>query len=409
MPFGVNARLVVLGGALGAIAASLFVREYFLAPIHLQKYEQETIGQEDCTPDHVTATHYKDLLFPNGGNVTTAADSVRHHGVSFFEDLLLPEKAATLRDYILHENRNSDRFQEFVLENENRSHLVFDLDREDDIVYDSVRAVLTQQTLRGVMEELLGPDAALMELAAITAYPGAAFQDWHKDTFLSDRSVDMYSLFIPLQKTTREMGATAMCAGTTACLNADCDKWGMTMYASVDKGGTGALMNSRLFHRGSANAMPPESGVDGTRVMFYMSWAEAPTRPNANRTNARGERKLPPAGGTYAIRTDQMGRTLPQLINRSWSRLSYLDFWSASRGWNFLEVALVKFAADDDEIGEFNLEDIMDGMEHLLMVGLTLLVLHAFMAERELHHYRKNQQEQQQRQHRRQQSKQKEQ
>jgi hypothetical protein len=135
---------------------------------------------------------------------------------------------------------------------------------------DAVHSILTSQPLQGVMEEMLGPDAALVELSAITACPGALAQRWHKDASEGDRDVALFSLFIPLQETTRAMGATAFSAGTHNCEGYE-DEWNKTIYATA-KTGTGALLSCRIEHRGSAKAASNDLPA---RAMFYLSFTEA--------------------------------------------------------------------------------------------------------------------------------------
>lgn len=273
----VPGRVVVLRIAISAVITSIYLSEYFIRS-KVRSFERPDIQLETCTPETISATSYQEILWPRVSNVTAAVETVRKHGVAFMEDLLSENQAKKLRDYILIENENTDRSKEFVLDQENRVHLTFGLD-ENPIIYESIYSILTSQPLGGVVEELLGSDAALMELAAITAYPGANGQHWHKDVSNAEQIVDLYSLFIPLQATTREMGATAMCAGTHICAFEDdkeeeaCDAWDdRTLYADTSKPGTGAFMNSLLYHRGSANTSPNGQ----VRVMFYLSWAESP-------------------------------------------------------------------------------------------------------------------------------------
>jgi len=95
--------------------------------------------------------------------------------------------------------------------------------------------------------------------------------------------------------------------------------------------------------------------------------------------------------GTYAIRIDQCGRTLSQIINRSYSKFSSVDFWSKRRGWNAIEVICVKLATDDFR-GVFQ-EDILEFSNRLWTAAVILLLGYALLAERDLSKSRRRQQE----------------
>ena len=369
-------RIVVLGVSLATLLCSLFLSEYHLK-VQVNQYTREEINPDPkCTPDSVSATTYEELRIPVGANVTDAVHSVQRHGVSFFEDLLTAEQAKALRDYILKEAKNHKRDSWFVINSENRDHLTFGLD-EDPIIYESVRTIVTQQPLRGTLEALFGGNAALMELASIVSYPGAEEQHWHMDTYKTTRDVDLYSLFIPLQRTTPDMGATALCAGTQDCKgfryddDRHCDGYDKTLYAASEAG-TGALMKSTLYHRGSAHT----GNTNEARVMFYMSWAAPPKADSSG---------LPPSGATYALQDNQWGRTLQQIIDRSYSMLSPIDFWSPNRGWNYVEMTWIGVAEEESDSKKDHTEWILERAGWLWTVAVALLVLYTLIAEIDLY------------------------
>jgi len=100
--------------------------------------------------------------------------------------------------------------------------------------------------------------------------------------------------------------------------------------------------------------------------------------------------------GTYAIRKDQTGRTLSQIINGSYSILSPIDFWSNSRGWNFFEIVCTKLA-EADALG-LDQDSILEGAGCLWTVAVILLLMYAFMAEKDFSksHQRNRQQQEKQ-------------
>ena len=347
-----------------ALAGSLFLTEYFLKVL-VPQFTLNDVRNKRCADWKVTTDTIDPLWVPRRENeLANALGIIDKHGVAFLQDLLTAEQAKVLRDYILLENLNPNRKRTFVIQGENREHLTFGLD-EDPIITDAVRSIVTSQPLRGILEEMLGLHAAMVELASITAYPGAAEQHWHKDASQGDRDVALFSLFIPLQETREDMGATALGAGTHICKDYKQD-WNKTIHATT-KAGTGAFMNCRLYHRGGANTSPD------TRVMIYLSFTEG--------RNKQKHRVLP-GGATYAIRADQLGRSLSQIINRSYHFWSAIDFWSQDRGWNYFEMAASKIAYEN-EIPYFHWDRdvIEDKATTLWHIAIGLLVLYAVIAE----------------------------
>jgi len=257
-------------------AANFFLTRYFLEEF-VDQFITEEVNDVPTCENTADTTEIRQLLVPRRqqqeeamaaqeeGDVGSALDIMNKHGVGIFQDLLSAEQAEALRNYILRENKNKHRKRAIVTNPKFREHLTFGLD-EDPTVTDAVQSIVTSQPLRGVLEKMLGKDAALVELASITAYPGAWGQDWHKDTEMGDLDVHLYSLFIPLQQTTNDMGATAMMPNTHFC-DPEWEKG--IIYASTEAG-TGGLMNSRITHRGGANSSPNNK----IRVMFYLSFTE---------------------------------------------------------------------------------------------------------------------------------------
>jgi hypothetical protein len=357
-------RIIVLFVSLLALGGSLFLTEYFLKVL-VPQFTLNHVRNNKCADWKVTTDTIDPLLVSRReSELSRALGIIDKHSVAFMEDLLTAEQAKALRDYILLENLNPNRKRTFVIQGEHREHLTFGLD-EDPIITDAVQSIVTSQPLRGVLEGMLGPDAAMVELASITAYPGAEEQRWHKDASQGDRDVALFSLFIPLQETRKDMGATALGAGTHICKDYKED-WNKTIHATT-KAGTGAFMNCRLYHRGGANTSPD------TRVMIYLSFTEG--------RNKRKHRVLP-GGATYAIRADQLGRSLSQIINHSYHFWSAIDFWSKDRGWNYFEIAANKIAGES-KIPYFHLDkdEIEDKATTLWHIAIWLLVLYAVIAE----------------------------
>lgn len=328
--------------------------------------EKEDQFESYCSTKSITATSQDEIWITRDSNPAQAVEVVERNGMGLFSNLLSDDLASRLRKYITTANTDPSQHFVFVIEGETRHHLMLGVD-DDPVVQEALESILTAQPLRPVLEHLLGKDAALVEFAAITVKPGSAEQNWHKDTYVDDRDAPLYSLFIPLQETAADMGPTAFCAGTHQCSHfrsdaVDCDTLGKTIRGTTPSG-VGALMNSRLFHRGSAhtNETAPE------RVMVYTTWTYAATHP---------EHRLLPGGTTYALRWDQWGRTLDQLTSKSYAWWSSIDFVSSSRGWNYFEKKLTHLADqyEHDGIQIHHLESLRNACFILTYIAIGMVL-----------------------------------
>jgi len=174
----------------------------------------------------LTTNNIQDLFVTPGMTPEEAKEQTERHGVAFVEQILSPTTASNLRDYILKANYEIEGT--FVKENDNRFHII------PDPTEPSIRAALKEigshAVFRPLLDAVLGPSSSLVALSVITNLYGAEGQDWHYDTGMShathpDYFVPEYTLSIPLQDTTEEMGATGICPGTHKCesLNVDYD------------------------------------------------------------------------------------------------------------------------------------------------------------------------------------------
>lgn len=156
---------------------------------------------------------------------------------------------------------------------------------------------------------------ALLELTAISASFGAKDQEYHYDIYPTESSIlyarsfnNMYSLFIQLQDTTSDMGATLICPGSQYCTMDDakelCHKYGYpavtatkdhndntttttassSSSSSYWKAGDAILMNMHSFHRGGAHTNP--QALD--RVMLILTLGPKPRPGPESRQISRG-------------------------------------------------------------------------------------------------------------------------
>jgi hypothetical protein len=204
-----------------------------------------------------------------------------------------------------------------------------------------------------------------------------------------------YSLFLPLQDTTGDLGATEFCPGTHFCASDDlwdvCEANRIGMHdirpkytgsssssssssSSVDddkniedeyeydgdgkeeiwRAGDGALFNQQVWHRGTAHV--DDDGPD--RVMFIVSFLRRPVVDDP-RQLARGtyfHQKWLNWGSTWQDMTDAASA-----LKRPWNILRCLHLWKSSdRQWGYdlftattLRIANAQMGGDGDALEQF--------------------------------------------------------
>jgi hypothetical protein len=211
------------------------------------------------------------------------------------------------------------------------------------------------------LEKIIGPDPAVIEFTAITSAYGAKDQQDHQDV-VSPASgakyartfVQSYSLFITLQDTTYEMGATQACPGSHLCsqgCDETCPEHDISMSGSdggVWKQGWGALMNQQTTHKGMGHTDPDAMN----RVVIIATFAP---RPQLQKLETR----MIGQGGSYSLMWNQWGHTLrdfasePHATWKLWKTMK--EPWITMRsfgllkakGWNSISVTSMRIANED--------------------------------------------------------------
>jgi hypothetical protein len=175
-----------------------------------------TYYHRHCTEDDFTTDSHLDLIIQN--NFTTE-DSVRHmltHGASIYPNLLSNDTAFELREWISRENKVREGWN--VIENKNRYSWGIDMNMNPTLQQFWKELASNENFLNG-LQAIVGADPAIIEFTAITSSYGAQDQFLHADVVPSGSAVKFsrsfvpsYSLFVPLQDTTYEMGATRKCS-----------------------------------------------------------------------------------------------------------------------------------------------------------------------------------------------------
>jgi hypothetical protein len=130
-----------------------------------------------CTPEDMSTTDPHELFLPKDATPEEAMQHHLKHGFSVFQSALSRETAADLRDYVLSKNRNlTEQETIFVIANNNRYS--FGLDTGMPAVAKAMKELSNHDQLNKALEKIIGPDAAMIEMTAITATYGAKAQYW---------------------------------------------------------------------------------------------------------------------------------------------------------------------------------------------------------------------------------------
>jgi hypothetical protein len=178
---------------------------------------------------------------------------------------------------------------------------------EDPVVAEALAEISSNPALRASLAKIFGrPDAALVELNAITSERGCQNQSWHSDG-TEDRSPLLYGrTFAPthlmltaLQDTTPEMGGTAIRPGTHYCADHELPEDSSPEIPALTRpdlghwpAGDGLLLTTNTYHRGTAFVDPDAAH----RYRVVLVTTLSPVR------EARGEARQVSHGLSYSLR-----------------------------------------------------------------------------------------------------------
>ena len=260
--------------------------------------DEFTYYQRECNAMDITAgTEDAQDLFIQPNSTNYGVDQMMTHGSVLFPNLLSEKTVKSLRQFIVTKNAIVKGTPAQYPMSQGYQRISYGIEAtEDPAVIRALKEIHDNLQLQNLLEGLLGKNPALTEITAITASYGCKAQAWHPDVKPDGNGVmfgrtysHSYSLFMPLQDTTGEMGATDLCPGTHYCAGTDlaalCDDESIGMHQVSGKGywpaGSAALLNQQVWHRGAAH----EDEEAGDRVVFIISFL---ARPNDTRQLARG-------------------------------------------------------------------------------------------------------------------------
>lgn len=351
-----------LAGLFGCLVAVLILHrvhdEYLYKQITLMRFQYENRDYMEpmyyhryCDGHDVSATSVSQLLVPENG---TAQEYVAHqmtHGASLYPNLLSPETMHELREFIVEENKKQKGF--YVIQNEHRYSWGIDVNMHPAIKKYWKELASNEALVTGI-QAIVGPDPAIIEFTAITSAFGAKDQHDHQDVVppgsgakFAHSFVPSYSLFIPLQDTSYDMGATHVCPGTHLCsegCDEHCMEHNLAMSGEDDKWpkGYGALVNQQTTHKGMGHFK--EGGLD--RVVIIATFAPRPQTFRGLETRMIGQ------GGSYSIDWSHWGHTFSDFTfaeERMWEPLKTMRSLGLVKGngWNMITVASMRIANDD--------------------------------------------------------------
>jgi len=162
--------------------------------------------------------------------------------------------------------------------------------------------------------------------------------------------VPSYSLFIPLQDTSYDMGATHVCPGSHLCAGdhvvAQCPDYNIAMSGEDDiwPKGWGALMNQQTVHKGMGHTK--EDGLDW--VVLVITFAPRPQTFRRLETRMIGQR------GTFSLDWTNCGHTFSDFVNadeRMWEPLKTMRALGIIKGngWNLIHTASMRLMDNTTE------------------------------------------------------------
>lgn len=314
-----------------------------------------TYYHRECLPDTITAREPSELMIEENFSANDCMNHMMIHGMSMYKNILDDETSDSLRSWILERNKSLKKTDEInVISNENRWSFYIGVNEHPSITK-ALNQIVHHEQFRPALEKIVGPDPAVIEMTAITSSYGAEDQFWHPDIVSTGspakyvRSfVPSYSLFITLQDTSAEMGATDVCPGTYMCSNSDaaetCEKVGFQVSGDGEwKKGDAIFMNQQSFHRGAAHNDP--NGPH--RVLFIISFSHRPFE--------KGETRMLGQGGSYSLKWNMWGHTLsdlehPERMKLPWTALRGLGMYKYKGehwGWDWISNHMMRLANHD--------------------------------------------------------------
>lgn len=357
--FAIDAPLALLFAALVAAVLLHQVHDKYLykqlALMRFQDSERDffenTYYHRLCDARDISAASVEELIIPENATGNYAAEHMLTHGVSVYPNLLTPQTAHEIREFIVEQNKVQEGFT--VIMNEHRYSWGIDINMHP-ALKKFWKELAANRLLVDALQEIAGPDPAIIEFTAITSAYGAVDQFDHHDLSTAGSPAKYahtfatsYGLFIPLQDTSHDMGATHVCPGTHLCTEGGedtCFEYSFPVSGDDDNWptGWGALINQQTVHKGMGHTKIGSKD----RVVIIATFAPRPRTPTGLETRMLGQ------GGSYSLRWSQWGHTFSDFVfaekrmyepQKTMRALGLLK----GRGWNLITVASLRIANDE--------------------------------------------------------------
>ena len=151
-----------------------------------------------CDDRDVTTHDSNDIVVPSNVTMEEAADTMMTHGALLFQEILTPQTAQQLRDYLETRNRIQDQLSWFEKFWGDIGRLSLGLGVDDaPIIAQALQEVGNHQALHTALEAIVGPDPAIVEISTLTTMQGAQPQG----TYRTQTVQQIITIFILLTHT----------------------------------------------------------------------------------------------------------------------------------------------------------------------------------------------------------------
>jgi hypothetical protein len=136
-----------------------------------------TYYARQCDRTDVSARTSAELFLGPDVSPREAAAHQMEHGFTVIQNVISDGTMTALRDLIDYKNHHEESM--YVIEGKHRFSIMFGT--EDKIVRDALEEIANHRQFRDTLEEIMGPDPAMIEMTAISSSAGAVAQWWHSD------------------------------------------------------------------------------------------------------------------------------------------------------------------------------------------------------------------------------------
>ncbi|KAL7547485.1 hypothetical protein ACHAWF_010779, partial [Thalassiosira exigua] len=340
--------------------------------------EEVTYYDRECHVLDITASPddaWK-LIVRDGDSIDDAVETAMVHGAVALPELFDRSLTSELRKYVLKRNEEVRGTEAEYPVSQGTHRISYGIDAaEDPVVSRALGALHAHDKLGGILKKLLGDaDPSLTEITVMTCSHGCPDQAWHPDVKPEGHAARFgrtyshsYSLFVPLQDVTGDMGATDLCPGTHYCsdewLEPLCEERKVGFHEigphGVWRAGDAVLFNQQVWHRGSAHVDPSAPA----RVVFVVSFIARP-RPGDPRQLARGT--------YFHMKWDMWGHTFRDLADAAtsmaspWNKLRCLRLWKPQDrrwGYDLVTSGALQIANGQGAYSPGDLQELLDELD----------------------------------------------